>query len=78
MARRDLLHLTKLLKFKEWMEEDGWESVPVKGEYEVLRLIKLKEKPVIFYSRLGGQHASIDDNFVPLVRRFLNKDKKVN
>lgn len=37
MANRNTLHRSKLDGFKRWLEQDGWDLQPAKGDYEVLR-----------------------------------------
>lgn len=71
MAIRNLLHLNKLDDFREWMEYQGWEAVPTKGEFEILRLIKLNEKPIILYQRFDCDHAVVQDKDYKLVKRFV-------
>ncbi len=40
MANRNTLHRSKLDGFKRWLEQDGWDLQPAKGDYEVLRARK--------------------------------------
>ena len=58
---RALLHLTKVEEFAAWAETQGWERLPAKGVYEVLRLRKNHPgaKPTIFYRRERSDHATI-------------------
>lgn len=72
MAVRNLLHINKVDSFARWMEERGWLSVPTKGVYEVLRLVKAGEKPIILYKKGGAnQHVSIENRLFPIVRAFI-------
>jgi hypothetical protein len=58
---RALLHLTKIDEFAEWATARGWERLPPRGHYEVLRLRydQPGERPIIFYRREGSDHATI-------------------
>lgn len=81
MKTRNILAVTALDRFKNWLVSDGWEIQPTKGEYEVLRAIKEGRKPLIIYNRLstnnGGPlvHLTVLDRDVGVVRAFL-KDKR--
>lgn len=76
MANRCLLHISKLNEFALWMEKQGWLSIPTKGDFEILRLVKQGEKPVILYQRFGCDHASIPESLFPTVRRFILETRR--
>lgn len=67
------LHLTKLDAFAEFMAESGWRREPTKGFYEVLRLVKEGDTPMIFYARgTAREHATVQYGAqASAVRRFL-------
>lgn len=58
MADRASLHLTKLDEFAEFAATRGYVREPTKGAYEVLRLRRGNEPPLLYYQR-HGDHASI-------------------
>ena len=47
MARRDLLHRSKLGEFKAWLKERGWVEAKTKDFYEVLRMVHPREVGVL-------------------------------
>lgn len=59
MAIRNMLHMSQLKAFEEFLESKGYLIIPTVGAYEVLRAQKPKkdrkpkESPVIVY-RKGG------------------------
>lgn len=77
MADRALLHLSKLDAFAEWMARDGWTREPTKGAYEVLRLTKPGEVPLVFYSReRAREHATVQSGSqYGYVRRFIRASR---
>ena len=78
MAIRNLLHLNKVEEFKKWMEnKNGYISVDVKGDYEILRMIKPKESPVIIFKGGSNNHSSFEDKHFKLVVKFI-KESKLN
>ena len=83
------LHESKIDEFAAWAEKHGWERQPTKGEYEVLRLRKVRvpgqkikkshRDPIIFHQRLRSDHATIGWNQSVghgLVRTWLNERKQ--
>lgn len=79
MANRELLSLSKLNEFSEWAASKGYHQEACKGDYEVLRLRKDGNPPVIFYTRLytlaGGkpQHATCKSDGERLVRQWIRE-----
>ena len=57
MAIRNMLHMSQLKAFEEFLESKGYLIIPTVGAYEVLRAQKTKkdrkpkESPVIVYSK---------------------------
>ena len=84
MANRELLALSKLNEFAEWGASKGYRQEACKGDYEVLRLRKEGEPPVIFFTRLftlaGGkpQHATAQSAGARLVRQWIRERKESN
>lgn len=48
-TRKDLLKVSDLDKFSEWITTKGWKVVKPIGEYEVFRATSKKRKPILFY-----------------------------
>lgn len=78
MAIRNMLHMSQLKAFEEFLESKGYLIIPTVGAYEVLRAQKPKkerkpkESPVIVYKRLDAkEHLSIMDKDFYLVNEFL-------
>lgn len=77
MARRKLLHISKLNDFGEWLEEQGYMILPTsKNPYEVLRAKKDKDIVLIYCKASSKEHLSIMDKDYSLIRRFINESKK--
>ena len=76
MANRHTLHINKIPKFKEFLEEEGFEILPTKDFYEVLRA-KNEKGTIVIYRRLDAEvHCSVMDKDMWLVRKFLRWVKK--
>ena len=70
---RDRLHLTKLDAFAAWALTQGYQRERSKGDYEVLRLRKDGEMPLIFWMHYGGDHATTDARSERLVRQWFRE-----
>ena len=68
---RDRLHLSKLPAFRNWAVSQGYTVEPERGVYEVLRLRKDGEAPLIFWFHHGGDHATTDRRSERLVNQWL-------
>lgn len=84
MAIRNVLHMSQLKAFEEFLESKGYLIIPTVGAYEVLRAQKtkkdrkLKESPVIVYRKGGAkEHLSIMDKDFYLVNEFLRTKEAV-
>ena len=76
MARRELLHKSKLEGFKEWIKAQGWTIQALKGCYEVLRAVKPGEDTLILWTRNDAkEHYSVPDKWVSLIRMFINYER---
>ena len=79
MARRDLLHLSKLTDFSHWLISQGWTIREPKGDYEVLRATKPGYDTLIIWSKMDAkEHLSVPDKWVSTVRKFIKSDKLSN
>lgn len=84
MAIRNVLHMSQLKAFEEFLESKGYLIIPTVGAYEVLRAQKTKKdrKPkeslVIVYRKGGAkEHLSIMDKDFYLVNEFLRTKEAV-
>lgn len=76
MANRNTLHFNKLPKFKEFLKEEGFELLPTKDFYEVLRA-KNEKGTIVIYRRSDAEvHCSVMDKDMWLIRKFLRWVKK--
>lgn len=78
MARRNLVHISKLEDLKKWLVKDGWELLPLSNNpYEVLRASKAgKQNPLIIYSGKSSEHLSFADRDMPVIGAFIRDQKK--
>lgn len=80
MARRNLLHRSKMENFKSWLENNyGWVIQPCKGPYEILRWsigYEYGGQMPIIYDGSSRQHLSCNEASVPYVKRFLKEIKE--
>lgn len=78
MAKRNVLHASKLEDFKKWLVQDGWNILPISNNpYEVLRAAKTgKQNPLIIYSGKSEEHLSFADRDMPVIGAFLKDEKK--
>lgn len=84
MAIRNVLHMSQLKAFEEFLESKGYLIIPTVGAYEVLRAQKPKkdrkpkESPIIVYRKGGAkEHLSIMDKDFYLVNEFLRTKEEV-
>lgn len=78
MAKRNVLHISKLEDLKKWLVKDGWDLLPLSNNpYEVLRASKAgKQNPLIIYSGKSSEHLSFADRDMPVIGAFLRDKKK--
>ena len=75
MANRNLLHKNKLGLFKEWLAAQEISTLPVKGNFEVLRFNASGVMPIIFSGK-SPDHYSCNEAATPYVRKFIRQSKK--
>jgi len=80
MRDRGLLHNSRLDDFVTWAAGQDYAQEPPKGPYEVLRLKREGEPPVIYHERSGWrhqnpQHITAHGLGLKLVRRFIQETK---
>ena len=78
MAKRNVLHISKLENLKKWLVQDGWNILPISNNpYEVLRATKTgKQNPLIIYSGKSEEHLSFADRDMPVIGAFLRDENK--
>lgn len=80
MATRNLLSMSRIPEFREWMTKQGFNEVQVPSEstWEVARFRKGTQLVIIFQRArtIAGQkimHASVQDKDAALVRQFIKE-----
>jgi hypothetical protein len=73
---RNLLSLSKIEEFATWAVSQGFKREPPKGTYEILRLRKKGESPVLFFKRDKGEHATSYGDGTNLVKQWINTRKQ--
>ena len=78
MAKRNVLHISKIENLKKWLVKDGWQLRPLSNNhYEVLRAGKAgRQNPLIIYSAKSSEHLSFADRDMPVIGAFLRDQKK--
>lgn len=78
MAKRNVLHISKLENLKKWLVKDGWQLLPLSNNhYEVLRAGKAgRQNPLVIYSAKSSEHLSFADMDMPVIGAFLRDQKK--
>ena len=72
---RCFLHVNKLEEFTAWATSIGYERVPTKGIYEVLRLQPKAGPVLIWWKRDRSDHATSAKREAKLVRRWFGNRK---
>lgn len=75
MALRNLLHVSRLEAFKEWLINDGWRICSKRGIYEVLRAKKGDRWVIVYRKTDAEEHYSVRDADCSIVRRFIREAK---
>ncbi len=76
MSNRNVLHKNKLEDFKVWCDKNDIVYEETGYDYEVLRLVGVGEKPLIFYARSSPtDHITVPAEAMKFVNRFLNDRK---
>lgn len=79
MRNRCKLHLTKIEDFVDFVSELGYKREPTKGFYEVLRIRRDQdEPPVLFFTRVGTDHATVYGKGMSLVDKYLRTKRRGN
>lgn len=72
--RRDLLHFNQLENFKLWMDRNGIDHRPPKGDYQVLQVRVGTGWQVIYQTERATEHFTVPKTLVSMVNRFVHDD----
>lgn len=82
MANRNILALSKIDDFKDWLVSDGWKLQKTEGVWEIVRARKDGRKyPLIIYKKMNTEngnttvHCSVLNRDVGVVRAYLRERK---
>lgn len=76
MANRCTLHISKLEKFKEYLNNYGVAHRPGKGDYQVLQVLTANAGWQAIYKRSDmPEHYTVQDKLMPTVQAFLRTER---
>ena len=79
MATRNILHISKLQEFEDFLETKGYMIVATsKNPYEVLRAQKDGDTVIVYQKKDAKEHLSTMDKDYHLVREFIKSQRKQN
>lgn len=77
MATRNILHISKLHEFEDFLETKGYMIVATsKNPYEVLRVQKDGDTVIVYQKKDAKEHLSTMDKDYHLVREFIKSQRK--
>ena len=77
MATRNILHISKLQEFEDFLESKGYMIIATsKNPYEVLRAQKDGDTVVVYQKKDAKEHLSTMDKDYRLVREFIKSQRK--
>lgn len=77
MATRNILHISKLEEFKNFLKTKGYMIVETsKNPFEVLRAVKGKDTVIVYKKADAKEHLSTMDKDYRLVREFIRIQKR--
>jgi hypothetical protein len=77
--KRYLLHKTKLEEFKAWLDKEGIQHRPGKGDWQVLQVCTPENGFQVVFSQLKmPEYYSLNEKLEPTVLRFINETKNSN
>ena len=77
MATRNILHISKLQEFEDFLETKGYMIVAKsKNPYEVLRAQKDGDTVIVYQKKDAKEHLSTMDKDYRLVREFIKRQRK--
>ena len=79
MATRNILHISKLQEFEDFLETKGYMIVATsKNPYEVLRAQKDGDTVIVYQKKDAKEHLSTMDKDYHLVREFIKGQRKLS
>lgn len=76
MATRNILHISKLQAFEDFLETKGYMIIATsKNPFEVLRAQKEKDLVIVYQKADAKEHLSIMDKDYHLVREFIKRQR---
>ena len=79
MATRNILHISKLQEFEDFLETKGYMIVATsKNTYEVLRAQKDGDTVIVYQKKDAKEHLSTMDKDYHLVREFIKNQRKLS
>lgn len=73
MATRNILHISKLQDFRDFLENEGYMILATsKNPFEVLRAKKDNDTVIVYKKKGSKEHLSTMDKDYHLVREFIN------
>lgn len=79
MATRNILHVSKLQEFEDFLETKGYMIVATsKNPYEVLRAQKDGDTVIVYQKKDAKEHLSTMDKDYRLVREFIKRQREQN
>ena len=72
---RQLLHISKLEPFKQWLINEGIGFRPGKGDYQVLQVLTEKGWQCVFSKNEMPEHYTSNKYLDPLIRKFIEDSK---
>lgn len=77
MATRNILHISKLQEFEDFLETKGYMIVATsKNPYEVLRAQKDGDTVIVYQKKDAKEHLSTMDKDYHIVREFIKSRRK--
>lgn len=76
MARRELLHKTKLLDFKIYLESIGYIEDKKDVLYQVLRMKKDKDMVIVYEKDNSTEHYTLQQKDIKLFYQYFNQIRK--
>ena len=62
----------KVPEFVEWLRSQGWETVPTKGAWEMVRMCDPVGRLLLIFDKRTKEHATIQNEYVHLIEEWLN------
>lgn len=78
MARRELLHKSKLEDFKKWCKDNMLSIRPGKDTFQVLQVCHPVLGWGVIYDRIEAkEHYTVENKLVRIVQKFIHKESVI-